>query len=80
MAPCLREHAIELGKGIKNSSFHQYYEAPAIWLVGDRCTMGKWIWIEGREFQKIAKLAEEEGWSDEQLAEYLERRYAKQKK
>ena len=42
--------------------------------------MGKWIWIEGREFQKIAKLAEEEGWSDEQLAEYLERRYVKQKK
>jgi ribosome-binding protein aMBF1 (putative translation factor) len=42
--------------------------------------MSKRIWIEGREYREIAKMAEQEGWSDEQLAQYLERRYGKQKK
>lgn len=38
------------------------------------------IWIEGREFNEIARLAEKESWSDEQLAQYIERKYGKQKK
>jgi hypothetical protein len=42
--------------------------------------MSKRIWIEGREFREIAKIAEEEGWSDEQLAHYLEHRFGKSEK
>jgi len=39
--------------------------------------MGKRVWIEGQEFREIARMAEEKGWSDEELAKYLERRYGK---
>jgi ribonuclease PH len=42
--------------------------------------LGKRIWIEGKEFGEIAKMAEEQGWSEEQFAQYLERRYKRTEK